>query len=428
MWSCNSSNRPNLVQLPSSTKKSSLSPSLVPELCSECTETAPSTAQIQNPSSSSFSSSKPNRSNSSDMSRETSQSQNNSSKTISRRKDFSSYKNSKRQHVGARTRMGGLKNLLVGSVVAIILSFTLAHEAPEDGFFKREHSLVKPYSPAGVNIPFFDVVGDTMVTNNFVRITPDDKSRSGGIWNKVPVFQKAWEVHFTFKVHGQSRNLAADGMAFWYVKTPRQIGDVFGGADQFSGLGIFIDTYKNGQGSGAFPQISGMINDGSVDYDHDTDGQDQNLGSCYSMIRNREHDTHMSIRYKRRILTVNVDVDGQGSWRQCFTKTGVRLPGGYYFGVTAATGDLTDNHDVLAVRTYQLDDEEPAPAGWKELVPGIDGEELGVPNPDDHRNSASKGGSGGLVWTLFLLAIAICAVVGYVVFQKKQERNRHRFY
>ena len=79
-----------------------------------------------------------------------------------------------------------------------LISVIRSHEAPADGFFKREHSLVKPYSPAGMNIPFFDLTGDTMVTNNFVRITPDDKSRSGGIWNKVPMNQRAWEVHFTY--------------------------------------------------------------------------------------------------------------------------------------------------------------------------------------------------------------------------------------
>merc|ERR1712179_74377 len=199
-------------------------------------------------------------------------------------------------------------------------------------------------------------------------------------------------------------------MALWYVKEPRMIGSVFGGSDEWSGLGIFIDTYKNGGGTGAFPQVSGMVNDGTVDFNHDEDGNDQNLGSCYAMIRDREHDTHLSIKYKKQILTVSVDVDGQGTWRQCFVKTGLVLPCGYYFGVTAATGDLTDNHDVTAIRTYQLDTDEPAPEGWKDLVPGIDGEDIQHPTDDGFRNSASGGNK--MVWTLFLLAIAICGIVG----------------
>jgi len=320
------------------------------------------------------------------------------------------------------------------SLIPIFLSLIStihSHEAPVDGFFKREHSLVKPYSPAGMNIPFFDLTGDTMVTNNFVRLTPDDKSRVGGIWNKVPMNQRAWEVHFTYKVHGHSRNLAADGMALWYVKDPRQIGSVFGGADQnnkFTGLGIFIDTYKNGGGTGAFPQVSGMVNDGTVDYNHDDDGNEQNLGSCYAMVRNREHDTHMSIKYKKQILTVSVDVDGQGNWRQCFVKTGLVLPCGYYFGVTAATGDLSDNHDVTAIRTYQLETDEPV-VDCKNLTPGIVGQIIGGPDythDDDHRNSKTTGGNGWM-W-VFVIGILICGVIGLVMFQKKQEAKKHRFY
>lgn len=34
---------------------------------------------------------------------------------------------------------------------------------------------------------------------------------------------------------------------------------------------------------------------------------------------------------------------------------GVKLPTGYYFGVSAATGELTDNHDILSMRLFELD-------------------------------------------------------------------------
>jgi len=38
---------------------------------------------------------------------------------------------------------------------------------------------------------------------------------------------------------------------------------------------------------------------------------------------------------------VSTDIEGTNSWLQCFSVDGVRLPTGYYFGVSAATGDLT---------------------------------------------------------------------------------------
>ena len=33
-----------------------------------------------------------------------------------------------------------------------------------------------------------------------------------------------------------------------------------------------------------------------------------------------------------------------------FAEDGIRLPTGYYFGVSATTGDLSDNHDVISLK------------------------------------------------------------------------------
>jgi len=38
---------------------------------------------------------------------------------------------------------------------------------------------------------------------------------------------------------------------------------------------------------------------------------------------------------------VSTDVDGANSWKLCFKVDGVQLPTGYYFGASAATGDLS---------------------------------------------------------------------------------------
>lgn len=34
---------------------------------------------------------------------------------------------------------------------------------------------------------------------------------------------------------------------------------------------------------------------------------------------------------------------------------GVQLPTGYYIGASATTGDLSDNHDIISVRLFELD-------------------------------------------------------------------------
>lgn len=38
---------------------------------------------------------------------------------------------------------------------------------------------------AGMTIPYWDFMGSTMVTNNYVRLTPDSQSKQGQLWNSV---------------------------------------------------------------------------------------------------------------------------------------------------------------------------------------------------------------------------------------------------
>lgn len=38
-------------------------------------------------------------------------------------------------------------------------------------------------SGAGMSLPYWDFTGSTMVTTNYIRLTPDIQSRSGSLWN-----------------------------------------------------------------------------------------------------------------------------------------------------------------------------------------------------------------------------------------------------
>ena len=58
--------------------------------------------------------------------------------------------------------------------------FAGASFSPKD-YLKREHSLVKPYHGSA-----WDYGGSTMVTSNYVRLTPDKPSQAGFVWNRVP--------------------------------------------------------------------------------------------------------------------------------------------------------------------------------------------------------------------------------------------------
>lgn len=45
--------------------------------------------------------------------------------------------------------------------------------------------------------------------------------------------------------------------------------------------------------------------------------------------------------FRASAVEVMVDVDGKGEWRTCTDITGLRLPSGYYFGASSATGELS---------------------------------------------------------------------------------------
>lgn len=58
-------------------------------------------------------------------------------------------------------------------------------------------------------------------------------------------------------------------------------------------------------------------------------------------------------------VLVMTDLENKAVWKPCFSVDGVELPSGYYFGFSAATGDLSDNHEILAVRLYEVDSDDP---------------------------------------------------------------------
>lgn len=52
---------------------------------------------------------------------------------------------------------------------------------------------------------------------------------------------------------------------------------------------------------------------------------------------------------------MSTDIENKAAWKECFKVSGVRLPTGYHIGVSAATGQLSDNHDIMSVRLFELD-------------------------------------------------------------------------
>ncbi|XP_064828188.1 VIP36-like protein isoform X3 [Oncorhynchus masou masou] len=316
------------------------------------------------------------------------------------------------------------------------------HEMEE--FLKREHSLSKPYQGVGSSSSsHWELMGDAMVTTEQVRLTTDMQSKQGAVWSRIPCHLRDWELQVHFKIHGQGKkNLNGDGLAIWYTKERMQKGPVFGNQDLFTGLGVFVDTYPNEEKhleaqktryttrtQRIFPFVLAMVGNGSISYDHERDGRPTELGGCNAMVRNLNHDTFIFIRYVRRRLTIMIDIDGQHEWRDCLDIPGVRLPQGYYFGASAVTGDLSDNHDVVSLKLYQLT------VLRSETEEKEEEDEITLPSVDNmdllKMGENEEGWSSIAMFFTILFSMLGCfllIVVGLIVYSHWNENRRKRFY
>ena len=168
-----------------------------------------------------------------------------------------------------------------------------------------------------------------------------------------------WEVELVYQVTN-TQHLGGDGLAFWYVKDPNEEGPVFGSRDRWVGLGVFVDTYDNDRRNDN-PYISVVLNDGTLSYNPATDGSDIQVGGCRASVRRTAHPAGLLVRYDGTAKKLDVEYHtGDGAWQHCFSKDQVDLPVGYHFGVSAATGQLADVHDVFRFTTRRLRDSAPA--------------------------------------------------------------------
>lgn len=245
-----------------------------------------------------------------------------------------------------------------------------------------------------------------------------------------------------FKIHGKSEKWYGDGLAFWYLTdmlkpglwlclwleflTLPFVGPIFGAADYFNGLAVFIDTYANQNNvyNHAYPYISVMINNRTIHHDYETDGFHSVIKGCEAKVRDSKHDTHLLIRYDNDELMVKINIGGE--WQECLNLRGVLLPTRGHIGVSASTGDLTDNHDIISLKVYEL-----------EVKPGqrIEDRDSITPTFLYHSVILQETDTKKLSnFSLFLItfftiiSIIFLAALFYLYWQMKLERDAKRFY
>ncbi|KRX64460.1 Protein ERGIC-53, partial [Trichinella sp. T9] len=244
----------------------------------------------------------------------------------------------------------------------VLLFCMLINSAPGEQYLQKmlyKHSFYRPRLalPDG-RVPFWEIQKDAIASSEMLRLVPSVRGMSGAAWNTKPMVESSyWSVEITFRIHGQGR-FGGDGMAFWYTAFKGQKGPVFGSNDYWNGLGIFFDTYDNdGQASvNDNPYVMAVINDGTKSFDHANDGRSMARGGCQLNYRNRHGPTKAKIEYKQNKLIVGI-TDGlsfYSPYQDCIILDNVQLPPNGFFGLSAATGGVADDHDVLSFVVFGL--------------------------------------------------------------------------
>ena len=238
--------------------------------------------------------------------------------------------------------------------------------------FEYKYSFKGPYlAQKDGTVPFWEYSGNAIASEELVRITPSLHSKKGQLWSKSLTTFDWWEVDLIFRVTGKGR-IGADGLAFWYTDRKYPEGPVFGSSDHWNGLAIFFDSFDN-DGKGNNPYVMAMLNDGTKTYDHNSDGISQQLQGCLRDFRNKPYPVRAKIEYYRNVLSVMIhsgNTNNDDDYELCFRVENVFLPQYGHFGITAATGGLADDHDVLKFLTYSIDAK---PANNAQQQPGQQG-------------------------------------------------------
>lgn len=220
------------------------------------------------------------------------------------------------------------------------------------------HRLSSPFGPA-----YWMLSGHASVHDDRVRLTQHRESQSGRLFNVFQNSYYAWEAVASIEITGD-HSVGADGIALWYTTTRGDAGPLYGSAEKFVGIGAIVDTYDN-DGTGVHPYVMLVFNDGTKQFtaaaSHHVAGQRNplELGGCSLAVRNTGPAQLRLVYGTDQTLVLFVRAGNDSQEREC-ARTKLDVPTGGYFGFSAATGGLSDNHDVLAftLRNLSPDDSD----------------------------------------------------------------------
>lgn len=275
--------------------------------------------------------------------------------------------------------MNALLTCLLALTVHLGSSASSQIVSSSDKKVESHHSLRPPLDSSQV---YWNFGGSTVLTKNFIRLTPSTQDRRGWLWNEYPLEADSWEVEFKFEVFSKP-HYGGDGFGFWVMAGDQDPtfsrdveamnGPVFGMKGNFVGFGVVFDTYDNDNRRNN-PSVFVLRNDMDqpFKYNHDNDFEDDAYRvppdnktdpkrpylnyKCVADVRNTGKVSSALVRLLHQNLHVYIDTkDGQG-YRFCLAVGMGRSYRDYHIAFSAATGQVADNMDVSEVTTRYLEE------------------------------------------------------------------------
>ncbi|CAG9570987.1 putative lectin [Leishmania major strain Friedlin] len=217
--------------------------------------------------------------------------------------------------------------------------------------------LLRQYYGDG-EIPHWVISGSSVITDEYVRLTADQKSQTGHLWNTEPLDMDAFEVVVGFRVYRPMGGFGADGFGVWVAQPPRYDGPLFGRPSTFNGFGVLFDSYDNDNRRDN-PMVSLVYNDGSntKHFDSENDFMGDSVASCVFDFREIPEPNMATMRmvYFKGELQVYLSRNSEAAETECLKVTRLPMPKGKaYLSLSAQTGGVSEIHDILFVHLSPL--------------------------------------------------------------------------
>ena len=244
-------------------------------------------------------------------------------------------------------------------LIAIVLASLCVAIPLEHVSFNPPYSEVDASGSRIVN-KYWRSSGTTEVMKSFIRLTPDRQSKRGSVWSRGKIGQNSISANVKFRISGQGKNFFGDGIGVWFTDNAFwSEGDLHGGQQNYVGVAIIFDTFKNTESLAQHRDVAVLINDGKKSYEL----MKTNIQGCNTNPTARYHNeradfqvtdaSRAQIVIEGQQLTIKVDAKNTGEWQDCVQIPDLNLPSSWlansFIGLTASTGQLADNHDVISL-------------------------------------------------------------------------------